>query len=345
MGGVSVTISAKTMEGLPAADPSVMMKIDEVQPFQRTLGTQQVANFEGQVVLEMAAPGGGGVEWMVTPTLSRYMAPGGQMFLPNANPEPAFALQLTRLPSAWKARFTPYAALSSPRFDRFKQVVSVSTHVDLKAAGVPPVGNLEQNYDAIDLEPQILAKTALLNLYAVLTDEFDPIGDPDAKVPWFSYVQKIVRIDQERFIAEVDKTLFDHVSQIVANLGAPFLGGEYSTEPESDFALHTPNIPPQYDPANNIAKMVTVKKKYEQGDVQLTMTQLKTGPYLLDCDMDEHLEIVAHTGDLVVHAAEELEDPTDTGTHPFLMHEYIVRDSAQQAADGIATVDLGYVLV
>jgi len=41
-----------------------------------------------------------------------------------------------------------------------------------------------------------------------------------------------------------------------------------SMEPEADFALHYPNIPARYDcPANLAEPMVTVKKRYEQGDV------------------------------------------------------------------------------
>jgi hypothetical protein len=33
------------------------------------------------------------------------------------------------------------------------------------------------------------------------------------------------------------------------------------------------------------------------------------------------------------------------GTSPIAMHEYIVRDSSQDSPGGIATIDLGYVLV
>jgi len=344
MDGVRVTLVARTAEGTPAIDPQVMISVSETVPFQRQLGTETVTNFTNSAVFDMAAPGGGGIEWMVTPWFSRFAAPGGQMFFPNAEPQKKFELPLTRIPSEWEVRFTKYAELSSPRFDAFKSVVGKSDSVDLKADGVPPVGNLQEQYDALDLGPQLLAKTALLNLYAVLTDEIDPIGN----TPWFSYVQKIVRIDQERFLAEVDKALFDHVDEIVNGLDGAFAGGEYSTEPEADHKLHIPNIPPQYncpvDNPVNLDRMITVKKKYEQGDVQLTVSKLKTGEYLLDCDMDEHLEIVGHTVDIVIHAEQEAQNPTDTGTHPYLMHEYIVRDSAQ-ANGGVANIDLGYVLV
>lgn len=344
MDQVRVTIAGKTAEGTAAADPMVMVRLEEVRPFARVLAQTTIQDFFGQAVLEFPAPAGGGREWMVTAMFSRYSGPGGQMFLPNADPSPVFTLPLTRLPGKWNAQFTPLAALASPRFDRLRAVVAVSHQVDLKAKGVPAVGDLAANYDAIDGGPQRLAKMALLNLYSVLTDESDPLAAGGGATPWFSYVQRIVRIDQERFVAEVDKTLWDHVTQIVGDLQNPALGGLYSTEPEGDFALHVPNIPPQYDPANNIARMTTVKKKYEEGDFQLTMAQLKTGQYLLDCDMDEHLELALHAEDLVLHAAAAAKDPTDTGTQPVLMHEYIMRHAAE-AAGGVAAVDLGYRLV
>jgi len=342
MSDINVTISALLMEGLPAADPAVTVTLSEVQPFQRVLSATPVTDFDGEVSLNIPAPEDSNPEWMVTPTFSRFMQPSGQMFFPLTEPQKTIPVRLVRSVSAWKPRFTPYIALASPRFDAFKQIAAVSTDVDLKVPGVPAVGNLEDNYDALDLAPQILAKMALLNLYAVLTDEVDPIS---GKV-WFSYVQKIIRIDQERFVAEVDQELFDDVKTIVAGLDGPFAGGDYSTETEADFPLHYPNIPARYDcPANLAEPMITVKKRYEQGDVQLTMTSYKTGVYLVDCDMDEHLNLIGHTVDLLAHAEEELQNPQVDGTEPVLMHEYIVRDSAQQAADGIATVDLGYALV
>jgi hypothetical protein len=184
---------------------------------------------------------------------------------------------------------------------------------------------------------QVLAKTALLNLYAVLTDEKDPIG----KVPWFSYVHKIVRVDQERFVAEVDPALFENVQTIINELTSTFAAQGFFTEPAADLPLHIPNIPPAYDAANNLVQIITVKKDYEQGNVQLTMSFLRVNGvavHLLDCDMDEHRNIILHSFDLIKHLI-------NGGTNPISMHEYIVEDSAQQSPNGISTVDLGYQLV
>jgi len=67
--------------------------------------------------------------------------------------------------------------------------------------------------------------------------------------------------------------------------------------------------------------MITVKKKYEQGNVQLTLAVLSTPSgvvHLLDCDMDEHANIVEHGFDLIKHLI-------NGGTSPTAMHEYIIR--------------------
>jgi hypothetical protein len=54
--------------------------------------------------------------------------------------------------------------------------------------------------------------------------------------------------------------------------------------------------------------------------------------------MDENRIIVLHSFDLIKHLV-------DGGTNPISMHEYIDKDSAQQSANGLSTVDLGYQLV
>ena len=241
---------------------------------------------------------------------------------------------MARLPNKWTPQFIPLDALPSPRFDPFRKVLAASKSVDLKYG--PPVGDLGQNYDTLTNGAQILGKTALLNLFAVLSDEQDPESSP--AVPWFSYVRKIVRIDQERFIAEVDPGLSEDVQTILRKLNSTYKSQGYFTESP---ALHTANIPPQYDIEHNLMiPMITVKKMYEQGRVQLTLAALSTPGgvvHLLDCEMDEHVNIVEHGFDLVKHLI-------NGGTSPIAMHEYIVEDSAQQA-NGIATIDLGYRLV
>jgi hypothetical protein len=229
------------------------------------------------------------------------------LFFALAQPDFECAVTLVREPSQWKARFAPLVSLASPSFDAFRAVLAQSHTVDLKAG--PTVGDLSVEYDNIDQSAQRLGKMALLNLHSVLTDQTDPISGR----AWFTYVQKIVRLDQERFVAEVDKTLFDDVFAILGRLDDEFAAKGYSTDPPEDLELHKPNIPPQYNLDANLVQMGTVKKRYEQGDVQLTVSQLRQATglvYLLDCDMDEHLNIVTHTADMAGHQLKLLERST-----------------------------------
>jgi hypothetical protein len=331
---VAITITATTMEGLKAKDPEVTVQIGEISPVARQLARQVINNFRGAVRLLIPRPEGFPV-WQVNILFSRYDAVSGFLFQPGADQTPAFATQVARLPNRWTPQFTPLNALDPARFEPFTKVVAASTAVDLKEG--PPPGDLHASYDALKGEPQVLAKAALLNLFAVLTDEQDPVG----LVPWFSYVRKIVRMDQERFVAEVDPALFENVQTVLNHLNSTYKGQGFFTEPPADLPLHIPNIPPQYDSANNLVQIVTLKKEYEQGNLQLTLSFLRLPDrvaHLLDCDLDENRNIVLHSFDIVRHLI-------NGGTSPISMHEYIVEHSAEQAPNGIATIDTGYLLV
>lgn len=332
---VVISLAAKSMEGVAAADPKVTVDIMETSPISQRVSRQIVSNFDGQVTLNVPMPDGFPV-WQVIASFSRYDGVSGFFFQPRANPSPdTFQMQLTRLPTTWTPSFTPLAALDPARFSPFKNVVAVSSNVDLKNG--PAVGDLKANYDNLADPAQIQGKTALLNLFAVLTDEQDPID----KVPWFSHVRKFLRLDQERFIAQVEPALFENVQTILNGLNGPFKGQGYFTEPPADLLLHVGNLPQPYKDGQNIQQMITVKKDYEQGNVQLTLAHVVVAGqsvHLLDCDMDENRNIVLHSLDLVKHLF-------NGGTSPISMHEYIVEDSAQNSANGTATVDLGYQLV
>jgi hypothetical protein len=215
---VVISLAAKSMEGVDAADPKVTVDIMETSPISHRVSQQIVNNFNGRVTLNVPMPDGFPV-WQVIVSFSRYDAVSGFFFLPRANPSPAtFQLQVTRLPTAWTPRFTPLAALYPARFSPFKNVVAVSSNVDLKNG--PAVGDLNANYDALSDPAQIQGKTALLNLFSVLTDEQDPVDN----VPWFSHVKKFLRLDQERFVALVEPALLENVQTILNGLNGPFKG-------------------------------------------------------------------------------------------------------------------------
>jgi hypothetical protein len=150
-----------------------------------------------------------------------------------------------------------------------------------------------------------------------------------------------VRLDQERFLAEVDPALFENVQTIVNELSSTYKAKGFFTEPPADLPLHIPNIPTKYHSDANLVQILTLKKDYEQGNVQLTVSFLRVNGvavHLLDCDMDEHRNIVLHSFDIVNHMI-------NGGTNPISMHEYIVRDSAQTDSNGNSSIDLGYKLV
>jgi hypothetical protein len=331
---ITITLLAKTMEGLNAVDPLMTVDIVEVTQLRQAVLHKVIPNFTGKVVIQLPAPDGFPT-WQLTVTLSRFDAGNGFVFQPRGNANPSHTFLVARLPGSWTPEFKMLAELPAARFGPFRQVVAMSDSVDIKNG--PVLGDLEVKYDGMSGDQQVLAKTALLNLFAVLTDEQDPIG----KVPWFSYVRKFVRLDRERFVAECDPALFENVQTILNELTSKFAAQGYFTEPPADLMLHLPNIPTVYHSDANLVQMITVKKDYEQGNVQLTVSFLRVNGvavHLLDCDMDENRNIVLHSFDLIKHLV-------DGGTNPISMHEYIVEDSAQQSATGESTIDLGYELV
>jgi hypothetical protein len=334
MDAINIRLSAKTLDGHDAVDPAVTIDIVEITEQNNPVARVVIPNFNGSAVVKVNAPGSFPA-WQVTAAFSRYDAGAGFIFQPRSNPTPSHMFRVARLPDKWTPKFTRLDSLASPRFDVLKKIVTKSHSVDLKNG--PAVGDLRANYDTMSEARQILAKAALLNLYSVLTDEVDPI----AKVPWFSYVRRIVRLDQERFIAEVDAGLFENVQTIVNELASTYQAQGYFTEPPAGLRLHIPNIPTAYHSDANLVNIVTLKKDYEQGNVQLTVSFLRVdgaAVHLLDCDMDEDRNIVLHSFEILKHMV-------TGGTNPISMYDYIVEDSAQQSASGVSNIDLGYVLV
>jgi hypothetical protein len=328
---VRIALSAKTMEGLAAVDPEVKIDIIELEPTQQQIAHIVLQDFSGSVIVEIPTPDTFPT-WQVNAAFSRFDAGSGFVFQPRGNANPTHVFQCSRLPDRWTPVFAPLSSLGSPRFDAFKEVLAISNNVDLKNG--PGVGDLNANYDAMSGKAQVLAKAALLNLYGVLSDEIDPVDG----VPWITYVRKVVRLDQERFLAEVDPALFENVQTIINELATTYKAQGFFTEPAAGVTQHIPNIPTIYHSDANLVRIITIKKEYEQGNLQLTVSFLRvdgTAVHLLDCDMDEHRNIILHSFDVVRHT-------TSGGTNPISMHEYIVEDSAEQAADGIATIDLGY---
>jgi hypothetical protein len=256
--------------------------------------------------------------------LTGHRAQASHFFIPKANQPLTIALTAMREPASWTPAFTPLAALDPDRFARLLRVAAASPDVDLKHGAV--IGSLKASYDGLATEQAMSAKMALLNLYAVLSDQIDPVLGR----PWFEAVHSIVRLDRERFVAEVDEDLHTSVRHILDRL-EEFAPMGFFTEP--DPGLHRENFPERY----MLTELITIKSRFEQGNAQLTVATAQTPSgqiFLLDADMDEHSQFLLHSSDLFAHVF-------TGGTHPVDMHEYIVAHSARQHG-GLSTIDLGY---
>src|ERR1041384_4229624 len=251
-----------------------------------------------------------------------YRPQPSRNFIPRANQTLEAPVTAMREPGAWVPAFRPFGELDPDRFARFIRVAKASDAVGF-VKQAPTLGPLVAAYDTLAGQQGQFAKMALLNLYAVLSDEDDPVSGRR----WFELVRKIVRIDRERFVSEVDPQVFSSVRTILGNLNQ--FG--YTTEPSPQ--LHRQNFPD----VPSITDLITVKKSFEQGTIQLTVAKTQTAAgatFYLDVDADEHEQIALHTIDLFKHTF-------NGGTHPIDIHEYIVAHAATQ---GDGEIDLGYEL-
>ena len=219
--------------------------------------------------------------------------------------------------------FTKWNALGD-RFNPLKKVLEESPGLRVRGAA-----SLEDftggNYDkATDDARVVLPKSSMLNLFAKLTELREPINK---RKPWFQFVQELLEIGRERFIAIVDEDMADRITTIRDNIDD---FGDYKRTPVGD---HHKNLPAAYAVAKN--SMVSIKTTEDNGNVQLTVgrgTDPESGDevWLLDTDIDENGKLLVHLGDLFKHRF-------TGGTHPIDIHEYLAL-----AHPGI---DLGYDLL
>lgn len=218
-----------------------------------------------------------------------------------------------RNPDKWNARFTHWNELS-PAFKPLKDILAGSSAVTVKEGG-QPLGNFAgDNYDDVDEIRAILAKTALLNLFAKM-NRVPVVNQPASN--WFQFVQKVLVIGRERFIGIVAEEMWRLVSDVYNNIDRNI--DRHPAFVRADTVLHTGNIPAPYDA--EVTQMLSVKSNDSYGNLQLTMAKsqgsVTAGPvFLVDADIDEDLEFFAHAQDLFVHMF-------SGGTHPFDVHEIL----------------------
>ena len=229
-----------------------------------------------------------------------------------------------RDPDKWSPDFVSWNSLPA----QFADLKKVIENQFLKLKHGPDIGVMTPSVydDKLNSPALLLAKMAMLNLFVVLSAEKDPVSGGI----WFKLVQQILVLDRERFVAKVSSDLFNSIDKIRNDLSSfkdqGFFPGETS--------LHTDNIPSEFQLT---APMISVKCRYEQGNVQFTMAKARNAQgdcVLLDCDMDEHSNIIEHAGDLFKHIF-------TGGTHPIDIHEYIVY---HERVHNHRRADLGYTL-
>jgi hypothetical protein len=302
-------------EGTTAREPNCTVEF--VRLDQVTIARSQHLEFPPKHKFTLPAfPQAQNLHCVITPSLYR-MVQSGFFTLKDGEEKTESAIVL-RDPSQWRPDFAKWNALSA-QFEPLKVLLDGRL---LKLRHGPDVGVITPAvYDAMSSPALLLAKMALLNLFVVLSGQNDPVSGK----PWLSFVKQILVIDQERFVALVDETLFASIDKISRHLSDFKKQGFFA----GDSALHTDNIPSEYEIT---APMISVKRAYNPGNVQFTMARVKNAQgdaVLLDCDMDEHSNIIEHTSDVFKHIF-------TGGTNPVDIHEYIVH---QQPG-----VDLGYTL-
>jgi hypothetical protein len=281
------TLSLTNAEGNPAVEPNCgieFLRLDDVG----LLSARNVQFPPAHTFSLPAYPLAQNIRCVVTPSLYRPLQ--SNFFTLTDGEDRQDSPSVMRDPVQWQPTFTAWNALGA-QFNDLKKALEgkyVTIKHGLDVGVVTPAV-----YDGLNSPAVIAAKMALLNLYVVLATQSDPVSGQ----PWFNFVNRVVRIDQERFVAIVDSDFYESVDHILNNLGRFAKDGFF----RGDTALHGDNIPGEYQLT---APMISVKRVYEQGNLQLTMAKVRNaegGCLLLDCDMDENSNLFLHTTDLFKH--------------------------------------------
>jgi len=216
---------------------------------------------------------------------------------------------MVRRPDKWNARFVDWNQLPN-QISPLKKILETSTKVRLK--GGPVLGRFaEEVYDKVgDDKGLILAKTALLNIFTKMSLTKEPTVGHET---WFSFVQKILEIGRERFIALVDPRMGAIVRKIKDNIG------DFPDYKNTEAKNHFGNMPAGYKVSKS--KMFSIKSDEDNGNLQLTMAPAidpdGAEVLILDADIDEEGRLLPHIHSLFLHKF-------NGGTHPFDIHEYLV---------------------
>lgn len=242
----------------------------------------------------------------VTP--SRWRQRTSDFFTLTDNETAVRNLTVFRKPNKWTAQFLPWSSLPV-QFIRLQHVLHNSP--DVKIRGGKTVGLFtESTYDAANDAKSIIAKTGLLNLYVKLANTREPVGGSE---DWFSFVEQVLEIARERFIALVRPEMGEKVKAIRDNID------DFPDYIKAVAFNHFDNMPPRFGVSKS--KMFSIKSKEDKGNLQLTLGPGKVSSgkdvLVLDADIDEDGKLLAHLASVFKHKI------TGQGTHPHDIHEYL----------------------
>jgi len=319
---LQVTFDLRDVAGRPIRDAETFFTFRQLSNNRQIVDQLEVELTGTPVVFNLPAATGEVLVCEFDPKRFRFAR--SPVFFGTPGPPIRKRSQLLREPKEWTPRFTRWHDLSAA-FAGLKRVLDVSPQVTL-FNHVDAIDNLlvESAYDRMSGEDVTLAKTALLNSYFRLNSVTEPVS---ADRSWFSFVQRLVAIGRERFLAFVEPEMEALVRQIHTHIEQ--FRGDYERTPAEN---HRGNVPPAMQ--SRIASMISIKSTHSKGNFQLTLSHL-TGPdeVLLDTDIDENGELLAHFLDLFKHKV-------TGGTHPHDIHEVLAHQEGHTSG-----FDLGYRLV
>jgi len=315
---LTLDLALRDVHGVAVTDPLVRVRLGPPDGIGTV--TVVVALAGAPVRLEMPdGPAGAALILRATPTLYRDCAVTCTVD-GDGTVHPMQPLVLPRRPPLWQPAFTPWTALGTP-FAALREVLDTSPGLRVGQFSAP-VLFAGAAFDAVDVsdESRGLAKLCLLNLYGRLREE----QPPGASTPWFAGVRELLLATRERFIAEVDESLWSTVHHL-----AERDRGGYRAAP---VALHLENFR-AIPGVTSVTAAASVKTTEKKGNLQFSVARVTRDghrAYLLDSDIDENGGWLLHTFDLIRHAF-------NGGTHPVDIHECLC-----VMLDG---PDLGYQLV
>ena len=251
-------------------------------------------------------------------TPSRYRYRPTPIFRVRAEAEEAMTLEFAREPGQWKADFVKWSRLGEI-VEPLKIVLRDSGEVRRRGTNEVLTGQAK-SYDRLPGERWELAKAGMLNIHYRMSTLTDPIS---RERTWVSFMERLLEVGPDRFIARVHSDLFEVVRTI--HRDAEEFRGEYGRASAEN---HRRNFPVEF---RRVAELVSIKSADEFGNLQLTVARVPGESLtLLDADIDENGNLLRHFFDVLRHKV-------TGGTHPFDIHEILKAENPQ--------ADLGYSLV